>query len=95
MTHLNLLLRVNHLLHCFLRLELLIIEFPLIASPFKAAINEIMVLGLLVIGISLYLTRLSAFVVILTYWRREHELPLYVSLLLNTSPFKAIGTDGI
>jgi hypothetical protein len=53
-----------------------------------------MVLGLLVRGISLYLTRLSAFVVILTYWRREHELPLHIPLLLNTSPFKAIVADG-
>jgi hypothetical protein len=75
-THLNPIFRVDYFLHCFLRIELLISDFPLIASPLKAAINERVVLGLPIRGIALCLTRQGTFVVILTEWRREQELPL-------------------
>jgi hypothetical protein len=85
---------VSHFLHSLLRVELLIIDFPLIASPLKAAINEGMLLDLLIGGTFLYLIMLSAFVFIKTYWRGEQELPLHIPLLLNTSPFKAIVAEG-
>ena len=94
MAHLDPLLRVNHLLHCFLWIELLISDFPLIASPLKAAINEWMLLSLLVRGLSLCLTKQSAFIIILACQRREPKLPFHVALLLNTCPLKIIIIEG-
>jgi hypothetical protein len=87
MTHLNPLLRVSHFLYSLLRVELLIVDFPLIASPLEAAINEGMWLDILTGGTFLCLIMLSAIVLIKTFRRGEQELSLYILLLLNTSPF--------